>query len=100
MPTDAKRETVIRLRAELAGSSTLVTTEYRGLTVKEFTELRRRLAGLGVSLRVVKNTLLKRALSEDQRGLAEFLKGPVAATFVSGDPAPVLKEMSGFANLV
>ena len=40
MPTEAKRETVEELRAELADSSTLVVSEYRGLTVTELAEVR------------------------------------------------------------
>lgn len=98
MRKQEKEQVVAELHAAVQAHGSVILTDYRGLTVKELTELRRRLAGLGVSLRVVKNTLLKRALSEDQQGLAEFLKGPVAATFVSGDPAPVLKEMSAFAK--
>jgi len=93
-----KGEVVEDLRAAMQQCGSVILTDYRGLTVKEITELRVKLAGLGVSLRVVKNTLLQRALSEEQQGLAEFLKGPIAATFVPGDPAPVLKEMSAFAK--
>ena len=44
MPTDAKRATVAELREDLAGSTALITTEYRGLTVREIGEIRRDLS--------------------------------------------------------
>jgi large subunit ribosomal protein L10 len=93
-----KAGVVEELRVAMQEHGSVILTDYRGLTVKEITELRVKLAAMGVSVRVVKNTLLSRALTEEQRGLAEFLKGPIAATFVPGDPAPVLKEMSAFAK--
>jgi ribosomal protein L10 len=43
MPTEAKRETIGELRAELDASRTMITSEYRGLTVKEISEIRRAL---------------------------------------------------------
>ena len=51
MPTEAKRETVAELRAALAGSRTLIVSEYRGLTVKEIAEIRRALRKQDVSYR-------------------------------------------------
>jgi len=93
-----KAGVVEELRAAMQEHGSVILTDYRGLTVKEITELRVKLAAMGVSVRVVKNTLLSRALTEEQQGLVEFLKGPVAATFVSGDPTAVLKEMSAFAK--
>lgn len=98
MRKQEKAGVVEELRATMQERGNVILTDYRGLTVKELTELRVKLAAMGVSMRVVKNTLMLRALTEEQQGLAEFLKGPIAATFVSGDPAPVLKEMSAFAK--
>lgn len=43
MPTDAKRATVAELRGDLSRSTTLITTEYRGLKVKDLGEIRRAL---------------------------------------------------------
>ena len=54
MPTEAKRETVAELRQALAGSRTLIVSEYRGLTVKEIAEIRRALRKQDVSYRVVR----------------------------------------------
>ena len=86
------------LTVAMRENAAIILSDYRGLTVKEMSDLRRRLAALGVSLRVVKNTLLRRSLTEDQQGLVEYLKGPMAATFVPGDFGPVLREMTAFAK--
>jgi large subunit ribosomal protein L10 len=69
MPTDAKRETVARLRADLASASTIVTTEYRGLTVREIGEIRRALRKQDVTYRVVKNRLMKIAFGTAEEPL-------------------------------
>jgi large subunit ribosomal protein L10 len=93
-----KAEIVGELTTAMRENAAVILSDYRGLTVKEMSELRRRLAALGVNVRVVKNTLLRRALSEDQQGLADYLKGPMAATFVPGDFGPALREMTTFAK--
>ena len=63
MPTEAKRAAVAELREQLAGSRTLIVSEYRGLTVREIGEIRRSLRKQDVSYRVVKNRLMKIAAS-------------------------------------
>ena len=86
MPTDAKRETVARLRADLAGSSTVVTTEYRGLTVKDIGEIRGALRKQNVIYRVVKNRLMRIAAEEEgSTALVSLLRGPSAIAFGSDD---------------
>ncbi|MBA2373922.1 MAG: 50S ribosomal protein L10 [Chloroflexi bacterium] len=82
MPTEAKRETVAQLRAELAGSRTLIVSEYRGLSVKDLAEIRRALAKQDVTYRVVKNRLMRIA-AEDGVGeaLSPLLVGPSAIAF-------------------
>jgi len=59
MPTEAKRETIEALRSELDANRTMIISEYRGLKVKEITEIRRALRRSGVSYRVVKNRLMR-----------------------------------------
>lgn len=98
MRKSEKAGVVKELRAALGEHTVVILTDYRGLTVKEIGELRTRLAPLGASVKVVKNTLLERALGDEQESLKPYLKGPVAATFVSGDFTVVLKEMSAFAR--
>ncbi|HEY8439370.1 MAG TPA: 50S ribosomal protein L10 [Candidatus Limnocylindrales bacterium] len=82
MPTEAKRETVAELREALAGSRTLIVSEYRGLTVSEIAEIRRALRKQDVAYRVVKNRLMRIA-AQDSIGeaLAPLLTGPTAIAF-------------------
>lgn len=82
MPTEAKRETVAELREALAGSRTLIVSEYRGLTVKELAEIRRALRKQDVSYRVVKNRLLRIAAKDTVgEALGPLLTGPTAIAF-------------------
>jgi len=59
MPTEAKRETIEELTEEARSSSAMIVSEYRGLKVSEFGEIRRNLRKQNVSYRVVKNRLMK-----------------------------------------
>jgi large subunit ribosomal protein L10 len=82
MPTEAKRRTVEELREQLGRSSTLIVSEYRGLTVKEIAEIRRTLRKQAVTYRVVKNRLMKIAASETRgSALDSLLVGPTAIAF-------------------
>jgi large subunit ribosomal protein L10 len=88
MPTEAKRRTVEELREQLSRSSTLIVSEYRGLTVKEIAEIRRSLRKQAVTYKVIKNRLLKIAAS-DTRGTAldSLLVGPTAIAFGTDEAA-------------
>ena len=82
MPTEAKREAVAALREQLAGSRTLIVSEYRGLTVREIGEIRRSLRKQDVTYRVVKNRLMKIAATDSVRSaLDTLLIGPTAIAF-------------------
>jgi large subunit ribosomal protein L10 len=82
MPTEAKQAVVAELREQLAGSRTLIVSEYRGLTVREIGEIRRALRKQDVSYRVVKNRLMKIAAADNVRSaLDELLVGPTAIAF-------------------
>jgi large subunit ribosomal protein L10 len=94
MPTEAKRATIAELREDLAGSTTLITTEYRGLKVREIGEIRRALRKNNVSYRVVKNRLMRIAAEQEgNAGVAELLRGPSAIAFGSGDEAFVARTV-------
>jgi len=94
MPTEAKRETVAELRAELARNSTLIVSEYRGLSVRELAEIRRSLRKQNVSYRVVKNRLMRIAANEaGVEALSPLLTGPSAIAFGSGDESTVAKAV-------
>ena len=82
----AKAAKVDSLVSELAGAPTIVVTEYRGLTVQELQDLRRRLRPRGVEYRVVKNTLFARAAEKAGRaGLRSLLVGPTAVAVPAGN---------------
>ena len=99
MRKDEKGQVIAELEQELSAADSLIISGYRGLSVKAITELRRGLGALGAHMRVVKKTLLLRALSgREEAGVGEHMDGPIAVTFVSGDPMPVLKSMSAFAR--
>jgi large subunit ribosomal protein L10 len=88
MPTEAKKETVAKLREQLAGSRTLIVSEYRGLTVKEIAEIRRALRKQDVAYRIVKNRLMRIA-AQDSVGeaLSPLLVGPTAIAFGDDESA-------------
>lgn len=93
-----KAAAVAELVDEFRNSSAVVLTEYRGLSVKELTELRSRLSG-NASYSVVKNTLTKLAAREaGAESLEEHLAGPSAIAFVKGDPVEVAKGLRDFAK--
>ena len=89
MPTEAKRETIDDLRAELDASRALIVSEYRGLTVKEISEIRRALRKQGVSYRVVKNRLMRIAAQDNAaaEALSPLLVGPTAIAFGTDEAA-------------
>jgi large subunit ribosomal protein L10 len=86
MPTEAKRATVAELREQLSRNRTLIVSEYRGLTVKEISEIRRSLRKQDVGYRVVKNRLLRIAAADSLGdGLDALLTGPTAIAFGSDE---------------
>lgn len=94
MPTDAKRATIAELRDDLSKATALVTTEYRGLKVKDISEIRRTLRKQNVSYRVVKNRLMRIAATEvGNTGVLPLLTGPSAIAFGSGDEAQIAKTV-------
>lgn len=89
-------EEVARL---LADAEVMYVSDYRGLTVAEMTELRNALRPSGASLRVLKNTLTRRAAEKAGRQeLLELLNGPTAIAFCHDDPVAPAKAMMEFAR--
>lgn len=87
-----KVELVERLSAQLAGTTSFLLAEYRGLTVEQMTDLRARVRGARSAMRVVKNTFLRRAVSgTDKERIAELMEGPNAVILVQGDIVDAIK---------
>jgi large subunit ribosomal protein L10 len=98
MARSDKAAAVAELAAEFRGSSAVVLTEYRGLSVRQLTDLRRAL-GASASYAVVKNTLTKIAAKEaGVEGIEDQLVGPSAIAFVKGDPVDAAKGLRDFAR--
>jgi large subunit ribosomal protein L10 len=92
-----KATDVAELTERFQNSTATVLTEYRGLTVKQLTELRRSLGGAKYT--VAKNTLAKRAAANaGLAGLDDLFTGPTALAFVSGDVVEAAKGLREFAK--
>ena len=84
--------------ALVAKANAIVVAEYRGLDVESVTKLRKQARGQGVQLRVLKNTLVRRALAGTPYvGLSDRLVGPLVYGF-GADPVAVAKVLSSFAK--
>lgn len=93
-----KAAMVEEVGALLATAQSIVVAEYRGLDVEAITRLRREARKQGVQLRVLKNTLARRALDGTPfAGLADKLVGPLVYGF-SADPVAAAKVLSTFAK--
>src|SRR5437899_11515120 len=82
-----KQEAVARLTDQLARATSAVVTDYRGLSVKQLEDLRRRLRAEGIEYIVVKNTLARRAAAAAGHGsFSAALVGPGGLAGGSGEP--------------
>lgn len=94
MPRAEKVDKVRALANRFTASSGAMFTDYRGLTVKDITELRRALRGADASFAVSKNTLTKLAAREaGLEGVDELLIGPTAIAFMAGDAVAGAKAL-------
>ena len=94
---EQKASVVNEIADKMKNASTYVLFEYRGLTVSETNELRRKLKETGSELKIYKNTLTKRALDSVNINIDEHLNGPKAIAFGSDTIAPI-KVLSEFAK--
>ena len=97
----SKQEKAVRIdqvSAMVAQAKAIVVAEYRGLDVESVTRLRRQARGQGVQLRVLKNTLARRAMTGTPfAGLSDHLVGPLVYG-MGTDPVAVAKVLSSFAK--
>jgi large subunit ribosomal protein L10 len=95
---EEKKAVVAKVAAEVAAAQTVVVAEYRGITVENMTQLRAQARKQGVYLRVLKNTLVRRAVADTPfAGIADQLVGPLAYG-ISKDPVSAAKVMHEFAK--
>ena len=86
LPTARKVNLVAELSALLKDAEIAIAASYQGIPVSELTSLRRTLGGSGVQMRVVKNTLLRRAANDVGRGEFAVLADGPSAIMVGSDP--------------
>ena len=95
---EQKQESVTQVSAQLAKAQAVIVAEYRGLDVGAMTGLRAKARGAGVYLRVLKNTLARRAVKGTQfEKLSEQLSGPLVYGFAQ-DPVAGAKVLADFAK--
>jgi large subunit ribosomal protein L10 len=94
-----KKALVQEVNAVAGDSVTAVAAEYRGLSVAEMTELRKQARSAGVYMRVVKNTLARRAVvGTDFECMQDTLKGPILLAFAKDDPGAAARVIKDFAK--
>jgi len=93
-----KQVVVKTLESELAEAQMILVVDYTGLTVAEITNLRRKLRPSNTLCKVTKNTLMKRAISDQAQWqpIEPFLKGASACLLVKEDIAGAIKAYQAF----
>jgi large subunit ribosomal protein L10 len=95
---EGKKEVVAEVSARLKSAQTVVLAEYRGISVEDITVLRSRARASGVYLRVLKNTLARRAVQGTPfEKLADQMVGPLAYG-ISDDPVAAAKVLHAYAK--
>jgi large subunit ribosomal protein L10 len=96
-----KTASIQKVREIIQGAQDLIFTEYRGLTVAQLTDLRRKLRAEQAKYKVVKNNYMNLALKElGKPDMSAYLKGPTGVTFIIKDAGPVAKILMEFAKEV
>ncbi|MBK7135971.1 MAG: 50S ribosomal protein L10 [Rhodocyclales bacterium] len=95
---ESKKAIVAEVSAQIANAQTIVVAEYRGIEVGDLTQLRAKARQSGVYLRVLRNTLARRAVAGTTFAvLADQLTGPLIYG-ISSDPVAAAKVLNEFAK--
>ena len=94
---EQKATVVSEIKKKLENAKSVVMFDYRGLSVQEVTELRRKLRENNADYKVYKNTLTKRALDELNIDMDDYLAGPSAISFGT-DEISIVKVLNDFAK--
>ncbi len=96
---EQKKAVVTEVAGIASTAHSAIAAEYRGLTVHELTELRDKARDEGVYLRVVKNTLARRAVrGTDFECMSDGFVGPLMLAFSQDDPGSAARVLRGFAK--
>lgn len=94
-----KQQEVNEVVEKINAANSLVVVDYLGLSVAEVTELRKQLREAGVEFKVIKNTIMRRALdSQELEYHEEVFQGPTAVAFGMEDAVAPAKILSDFAK--
>ena len=94
-----KKALVAEVAEVAAQAQSVVAAQYRGLTVGQMTELRAKARRQGVYMRVVKNTLARKALAGTSfEAVGPKLKGPLVLAFSKDDPGAAARVVKDFAK--
>jgi large subunit ribosomal protein L10 len=94
-----KAETVAAVHEKFRNAKMAIATEYRGLSVGKMTQLRREIREVSGEYRVIKNTLVRRALKDTAYGeLERMLEGPNGWVFAYDDPVLLSKTLVKFVD--
>jgi len=95
---EEKKAVVAEINEQVSKAQSIILAEYRGLEVGDMTQLRAQARKSGVYLRVLKNTLARRAVDGTPfSGLANAMVGPLVFG-ISADPVAAAKVLSDFAK--
>lgn len=95
---EGKKAVVAEVVAQVANAQTIVLAEYRGIAVGDLTQLRAKARQSGVYLRVLRNTLARRAVAGTSfAALADQMSGPLIFS-ISADPVAAAKVLQEFAK--
>ncbi|MDP1559423.1 MAG: 50S ribosomal protein L10 [Nitrosomonas sp.] len=95
---EEKKAIVAEVGAQVAKAQAIILAEYRGLEVGQMTKLRAKTRESGIYFRVLKNTLVRRAVTDTPyAGLAEHMVGPLAYG-IGSDPVAAAKVLHEFAR--
>jgi len=96
---DDKKALVAEVAKVASTAQSVVAAEYRGLTVTQMTDLRSKARNSGVYLRVVKNTLARKAIAGTPfECVGKSLKGPLILAFSKEDPGAAARLVKAFAK--
>ena len=96
-PNEQKVAQVENIREKMSEASAAILFDFRGLSVSQMTDLRRKTREAGIELAVMKNNLLDHAVEGTSfDSLREHLEGPVSLAIAKGDPVAPAKVLNDF----
>lgn len=88
-----KSEDIIKISEKLDRAKAIVLTDYKGMNMKQLSDLRNKLADQNAEFNVTKNTLLHIALEAKNKKLDSEIKGPIATLFAYDDEISPIKTL-------